>query len=144
MPTARDPFDRLLDRCEWDGDCLVFPGKTAGKGQYGQFRPGTRSTDPLVYVHRWVWLTTVGPIPDGHELDHVRARGCRFTTCINPEHLEPVTHAINRERSRLTVCRSGRHDLTAPENQRWDGKGQRRGCAACHRDAADQRQKASA
>lgn len=144
MPTARDPWDRLLDRCVWVGGCLIFQGKKAGRGRYGQFRPGTRSTDPLVYVHRWVYEQTVGPIPEGYEIDHVAKRGCTSTACINPEHLEPVTHGTNRARSRLTICRSGRHDLTLADNQRWDSKGQRRGCAACHRDAADQRQRASA
>jgi len=139
---AADPFDRLLARCEWVGDCLVFTGKNV-RG-YGQFRPGTRPSDPLVYVHRWIYETTVGPIPDEHDVDHVRAAGCVSEACINPEHLEPVTHAENMRRARLTTCRSGRHDLTDPANQRWDGNGNRRGCAVCHRERAVAREKRAA
>lgn len=128
------PFDRLVNRCEWQDDCLIWPGKRGGR--YGQFQPGTRSTDPKAYVHTWIYENTVGPIPSGMELDHVAARGCMSTLCINPEHLEPVTHKTNMERARLTVCRAGLHDLTKPENVRWDENGNRRGCIVCHRARA--------
>lgn len=134
---VREPIDRLLDHCEWDGDCLVWQGKST-RG-YGQFRPGTHVNDPLVYVHRYVYETTVGQVPDGCELDHVAARGCSSRACVNPDHLEPVTHAENRARSRLSVCRSGRHDLTDPANIRWDAHGNRRGCLACRREAQQRR-----
>lgn len=137
MTAARDPLDRLLARCVWVGDCLIWQG--SGVRGYGMFRPGTRSTDPKVYVHRYVYEQTVGPIPEGHEVDHVRDRGCTSRGCVNPEHLEPVTHPENQRRSRLTRCRSGRHDLTLERNQRWDKRGRRRGCAACHREAAQRR-----
>lgn len=141
MPAPRDPFDRLTDRCEWQGDCLVWTG--ARTRAYGMFRPGSRPSDPKVYVHRWLYETTVGPIPDGHEIDHVKARGCLSTLCINPAHLEPVTHAENRRRGRLTVCRSGRHDLTDESNVRYDENGHRRGCAVCHQEATNRRRQAS-
>lgn len=32
-----------------------------------------------------------GPVPEGLELDHK----CRVRCCVNPQHLEPVTHAEN-------------------------------------------------
>ena len=38
-----------------------------------------------------------GPIPEGLELDHL----CKNGKCVNPAHLEPVTHAENIRRSRL-------------------------------------------
>jgi hypothetical protein len=111
------------------GDCLVFQG--SGPREYGTFRSTTSSKDSKVYVHRWVYETTIGPIPPGYDIDHVAARGCKFKRCINPSHLEPVTHVENQRRARLTVCRSGRHDLTNPTNQRWDSRGRRRGCLTC-------------
>jgi hypothetical protein len=135
---VREPLDRLLDRCEWRGPCLVWTGHTV-RGLYGMFRPGTRSTDPKVYVHRYVYEQTVGPIPAGHELDHVKARGCTTGLCVNPDHLEPVIHAENQRRGRLTVCRRGRHDLTDPANVRWDQNGHRRGCLRCWLDRAAER-----
>lgn len=33
----------------------------------------------------------VGPIPEGLTIDHL----CRNTMCVNPDHLEPVTHREN-------------------------------------------------
>jgi hypothetical protein len=138
VPPPRDPLDRLLAKCEWRGDCLVWTGKNA-RGLYGQFRPGTRQSDPLVYVHRYVYASTVGPIPPGYEIDHVRALGCTTGLCVNPEHLEPVLHRENRRRGRLTVCRAGLHDLTDPENVRWDAQGNRRGCLVCWTNRARER-----
>lgn len=49
-------------------------------------KPGVRAT--LAYEKY------AGSISDGLELDHK----CRNTPCINPRHLEPVTHAENMRR----------------------------------------------
>lgn len=120
--------------------CWLWTGKTAGStARYGYFQPGTKSTDPHVPAHRFAYEQFVGPIPEGLELDHVKARGCSSKLCVNPEHLEPVTHAENRRRGRLDTCRSGRHDLTDPANVRWDNRGFRRGCKVCWEDRARER-----
>lgn len=42
-------------------------------------------------AHRVLYEVLVGPIPDGLESDHV----CRERSCVNPDHLEPVTHREN-------------------------------------------------
>jgi hypothetical protein len=47
-------------------------------------------------AHRWSYMTNRGPIPEGLELDHL----CRNRACINPDHLEPVSHAQNVRRGR--------------------------------------------
>lgn len=36
-----------------------------------------------------------GPVPEGLELDHL----CRVRRCVNPDHVEPVTHAENMLRA---------------------------------------------
>jgi hypothetical protein len=46
-------------------------------------------------AHRWSYEHFIGPIPEGLELDHK----CRNRWCVNPEHLEPVTHYENQRRA---------------------------------------------
>ncbi len=47
-------------------------------------------------AHRIHYERLVGPIPEGMQLDHL----CRVRACINPDHLEPVTLAVNCQRGR--------------------------------------------
>ena len=44
--------------------------------------------------HRVAYEHFVGAIPDGLDLDHL----CGVKACVNPEHLEPVTHRENMRR----------------------------------------------
>ncbi len=78
-------------------------------------------------AHRVVYELLVGPVPRGLELDHL----CRTPECVNPDHLEPVTHAENMGRGRLgklyLVCKYG-HAMTEENTYRF--KAQRR-CRAC-------------
>jgi len=69
---------------------------------------GRHGTTPI-YAHRRVYEETFGFIPDGHEVHHT----CGRRSCVNPEHLEAVTHAEHMTRHSGT-CRRG-HALT-PEN----------------------------
>lgn len=48
-------------------------------------------------AHRLAYELLHGPVPKGLELDHV----CKNGLCVNPAHLEPVTHSEN--------CRRGLH-----------------------------------
>ncbi len=59
-------LDRIARRLQRDGDCLVWPGATNGKG-YGIV--GTAGNKPA-YVHRAVWLGLGNVIGAGLELDH--------------------------------------------------------------------------
>lgn len=45
-------------------------------------------------AHRLFYEAAKGPIAPGLDLDHL----CRVPACVNPEHLEPVTHAVNIRR----------------------------------------------
>lgn len=70
-------------------DCWTW---TAGKSAagYGQLR----INHVLVYAHRWSYEHLRADIPTGLELDHL----CENRACVNPWHLEPVTHKINMQR----------------------------------------------
>lgn len=60
---------------------------------------GTRTQ----WAHRVYYERAKGQIPDRHEIDHV----CQNTRCVNPDHLEAVTHAEHVAR---TLRRAGVFD----------------------------------
>jgi hypothetical protein len=69
--------------------CWVWQRGCNDKG-YGLFRlHGKR-----YYAHRWFYEQRHGPSTAGTDLDHK----CRITRCVNPDHLEPVSHAENMRR----------------------------------------------
>jgi hypothetical protein len=108
-------------------DCWIWVGARTPLG-YGQFRDKGRT----VYAHRWAFENANGPIPTGLTLDHL----CRNPACVNPAHLEAVTHRINMRRgvgfsgvnARKTHCPRG-HEYT-PENTKWFKGG--RTCRTCY------------
>lgn len=76
--------------------CWIWQrGLTAvGYGQIG----GSSNTYGQCLAHRYFYETVIGPIPRGLDLDHL----CRQKSCCNPQHLEPVTPAVNIRRGRGT------------------------------------------
>lgn len=87
--------------------------------------------DRLLMVHRIAYELAVGPIPVGLVIDHL----CRNHSCINPEHLEPVTNVENVMRgesawarnARKTHCKRG-HEFTDENTIRRNGT---RSCRQC-------------
>ena len=57
---------------------------------YGRLRDGRR----MISAHRLSYELARGAIPEGLELDHL----CRTRHCVNPDHLEAVTHRENVRR----------------------------------------------
>jgi hypothetical protein len=73
-----------------DTGCWLWQGDRSPKG-YGSIK--TPSGQRLG-VHRYFYELYRGPIPDGLEIDHL----CRRRNCVNPEHMEAVTHLVNIRR----------------------------------------------
>jgi hypothetical protein len=92
-------------------------------------------TESRIRAHRLGWLLLRGEIPEGMELDHL----CRNHRCVNPAHLEPVTHKENLFRGegisakyvKRTECSYG-HPLSG-DNLVILPNGARR-CQECHRN----------
>lgn len=130
---ARTEVDPATGCYRWTG------GTQSGKGgdDYGviSYQGRTRPVHVAAYEE-----LTGRPVPDGHQVDHVAARGCRYRDCWNFAHLEAVLPRVNVLRgtspaalnAQKTHCPQG-HEYT-PENTRVaDGS---RVCRTCDRERA--------
>lgn len=72
--------------------CIEWPGPFTHKDKrYGYLN--YRYTKHL--AHRLVYIMNYGQIPIGKEIHHT----CNNGKCVNPQHLEAVTHSTNIARS---------------------------------------------
>jgi len=83
--------------------CWLWLASTCAKGSYGQFRVGAK----MLLVHRLSYeMHYHVTIPKGMTIDHVKARGCTSTLCVNPHHLEVVTQKVNVLRGDTIVAKN--------------------------------------
>lgn len=80
---------------------LYIVDPTTGCWEWQLRRPGGRyghieRAGVTHMAHKWMWEKRNGPVPEGMELDHL----CSNEGCVNPDHLEPVTHLENVRRGR--------------------------------------------
>lgn len=76
-----------------DGNCWIWQGTIANNG-YGKipFRGNFNGKDVNGdTAHRIAYQLFVGPIPEGMDVHHK----CYRIQCVNPEHLEAITHIEN-------------------------------------------------
>ena len=112
----------ILEDRGFSSHCWIWQRSTDGRyGCIGSER-----------AHRIYYERHIGPIPEGLSLDHL----CRITRCVNPFHLEPVTHQVNCQRGNQgkyqkdkTHCKNG-HEFTEA-NTYWRTGG--RACRECFR-----------
>lgn len=107
--------DERLPQRFWDkvqvveSGCWEWTGwDVHGYGMYRHFGRDQRA-------HRVAYEVLVQQIPYGLECDHL----CRVRRCVNPAHVEAVTHKENVRRApRVTYrednqsCKAGRHKIT--------------------------------
>jgi hypothetical protein len=114
-PKFTDDADRLADlwlHVDKSGPngCWIYTGK-----RYGGYGQHTYDGKPWL-VHRLIYTLLIGPVADDQQLDHLchtadmgcrSGRQCPHRACCNPAHLEPVTQAENKRRSRRSTCLRG-------------------------------------
>lgn len=111
----------LWSKVDASGDCWLWTGSYTREG-YGHVNVGGTTTT----AHRAIYTALVGPLPRHLELDHL----CRIRACVNPDHVEPVTHAENARRARYTYlnrCANGHSEYVMRNG--------RRTCLGCRREA---------
>ena len=88
---ANDAIDRIESRIspEPNSGCWLWMAGCDDRG-YARISVGGRWR----YAHRVYFEHINGPVQPGLELDHK----CRMPCCVNPDHLEPVTHQENVRR----------------------------------------------
>jgi hypothetical protein len=77
----------------FDSPCHIWSGPLDKDGYGRADYQGTRQ-QAHVFVWRWTKMRDLDP---GIELDHL----CRTRACVNVEHLEPVTKAVNLSRRKF-------------------------------------------
>ena len=99
-PKPRPIEDRLRAwiRVDESGCWLIDFGSADARGYKRIWNNTTKKQEQVHRVAHELWI---GPIPVNYEVDHL----CFVPNCVNPEHLEAVTHAENCRR----VSEKGRH-----------------------------------
>jgi hypothetical protein len=134
MVVRRSLEERLFEKTEWQGECLVWTGYVNEDG-YGRFSEGGHQ-GRMVMVHRVAWELVHGPIPDGMRVLH----SCDNPPCVLDEHLFLGTQADNVQDmlskgrasgQSLTECKAG-HPLSGDNLMTCPSLRHMRVCRTCH------------
>ena len=89
--TAEARIGSRIDASAGPGGCWYYGDV---RGRYAATEPflNKRGVRQTVMVHRFVYVTLVGPIARGHHLHHT----CENKACVNPAHLQQVTPSEHR------------------------------------------------
>lgn len=134
---SNETWVKIKHRVRDDG-CWIFNGSQQKDGY------GSCNRNGQTLAHRAYYSILKGPLIAGMELDHL----CKNRNCVNPDHLEQVSHAenisrgnykINHRNRRKTHCKRG-HAFNDENTSYKIEKGYvRRQCIACRRQRAKQK-----
>jgi len=105
-------LDRFLGMIRYTDTCWIWEGQKDKFG-YGNFS----ILGKKVRAHRFAYEEFVGDIPEGLVIDHL----CRNHSCVNPNHLEPVTTLENLMRGE-TMNVLNKLKPTCPQGHQYSGE----------------------
>jgi len=86
-------WEAFFKNVEFTSECWVWHGGIR-KG-YGRFESKKKEWR----AHRWSYCAFIGPIPAGHDIDHM----CENTRCVNPWHLQPLTRSQHNILTKMRI-----------------------------------------
>jgi len=86
-----------------ENGCWIWTSGNGNGNGYGRLKANGK----CVLAHRFSYECAKGPIPKDFEVDHL----CGIPACVNPAHLEAVTHRENNSRSSSpsAICAKRNH-----------------------------------
>lgn len=103
----KEKDDYRVEDCGYDTPCWIWQ-KWCNKQGYGSKWYDGRTQR----AHRVYYQMERGSIPKDHHLDHL----CRNRNCVNPDHLEPVSHIENHRRRPTKFTLKKAEELRALRN----------------------------
>lgn len=99
MSSRRDAITQRILSCVeirpagYETPCWIWTMADSGNGRGGGY-PRMKLNDRTCAVHKVSFVNAHGYVPGNKQIDHK----CRNRLCVNPDHLEMVSHRENQKR----------------------------------------------